>query len=194
MPRSSKSFLFPDVNVWLALTYDRHVHHSAAKAWLEGVDTGARLCFCRFTQISFLRLLNTSAVMGEDGVLSQSRAWNAYDRWIEEGDAILLEEPAAIEPSFRVFSQQSRPAPKDWADSYLAAFASVLGLKLVSFDQSFRQRFRESIILRPVDVTDPLGGLRPTRPRTANPVPAAVAAQSSLRAAGRPLAGGLAKD
>jgi len=148
MPRSSKSFLFPDVNVWLALTYDRHIHHSAAKNWLEGVDTAARLCFCRFTQISFLRLLNIGAVMGEDGVLSQARAWDAYDRWIEDGDAILLEEPAAIEPSFRAFSQQTRPAPKDWADSYLAAFASVLNLRLVSFDQGFRQRAKESIILR----------------------------------------------
>ncbi len=149
MPRSSKSFLFPDVNVWLALTYERHVHHSAAKDWLEGVDTAARLCFCRFTQISFLRLLNTSVVMGEDGVLSQAQAWDAYDRWIEDGAAILLEEPAAIEPSFRAFSRQTRLAPKDWADSYLAAFASVLSLRLVSFDQGFRQRVKESIILRP---------------------------------------------
>jgi uncharacterized protein len=149
MPRSSKSFLFPDVNVWLALTYDRHIHHLAAKDWLEGVAPEARLCFCRFTQISFLRLLNTSAVMGEDGVLSQARAWDAYDRWIEEGGVILLEEPAAIEPSFRTFSQQTRPAPKDWADSYLAAFASVLNLRLVSFDQGFRSRVRDSVILRP---------------------------------------------
>jgi toxin-antitoxin system PIN domain toxin len=149
MPGSSKSFLFPDVNVWLALTYERHIHHSAAKDWLESVDPEARLCFCRFTQISFLRLLNTSAVMGEDGVLSQAHAWDAYDRWIEDGDAILLDEPAAIEPSFRAFSQQTRPAPKDWADSYLAAFASILGLRLVTFDRVFQQRVRGSIVLRP---------------------------------------------
>jgi toxin-antitoxin system PIN domain toxin len=149
MPRSSKSFLFPDVNVWLALTYERHIHHSVAKDWLEGVNPAARLCFCRFTQISFLRLLNTEAVMGEDGVLSQARAWEAYDRWVEDGDAILLEEPAAIEPSFRAFSQQTRPAPKDWADSYLAAFASILSLRLVTFDRSLQQRVKESIVLRP---------------------------------------------
>ncbi|SPE45639.1 Ribonuclease VapC (fragment) [Candidatus Sulfotelmatobacter sp. SbA7] len=60
-----------------------------------------------------------------------------------------LEEPAAIEPSFRAFSQQARPAPKDWADSYLAAFVSVLSLRLVSFDQGFQRRVKESIILRP---------------------------------------------
>jgi len=148
MPRSLKSFLFPDVNVWLALTYQRHVHHSAAKRWFEHLDDEARLCFCRFTQISFLRLLNTKAVMGEDGVMNQAEAWHIYDRWVEGAGAILLEEPAAIEPSFRAFSQRIHPAPKDWADSYLAAFASVAGVRLVSFDQAFCARVEESITLK----------------------------------------------
>jgi predicted nucleic acid-binding protein len=26
--------LLPDVNVWLALTFDSHVHHPVAKSWL----------------------------------------------------------------------------------------------------------------------------------------------------------------
>ncbi len=148
MPRSSKSFLFPDVNVWLALTYEKHIHHSAARYWLEQLDDQARLCFCRFTQISFLRLLNTKAVMGDDGVMNQAGAWNIYDRWIDSGIAIFLEEPAAIERSFRAFSRQAHPAPKDWADSYLAAFASVCGINLVSFDQAFRARVETAIILK----------------------------------------------
>ena len=80
MPRSTTSFLFPDVNVWLALSYQRHVHHPAAKAWFERLDENARLCFCRFTQLGLLRLLTTDAVMGEDKVLSQAEAWRAYDR------------------------------------------------------------------------------------------------------------------
>lgn len=147
MARSSKSFLFPDVNVWLALTYDRHVHHTVAKRWFEHSDKEARLCFCRFTQISFLRLLNTSAVMGEDGVMNQAEAWHVYDQWVENAGAMLLEEPAAIEPSFRAFSRQARPAPKDWADSYLAAFASVAGVRLVSFDQAVCARVAGSITL-----------------------------------------------
>ena len=33
-----KSSLFLDVNVWLALTHDRHVHHSVAADWLAEYD------------------------------------------------------------------------------------------------------------------------------------------------------------
>jgi hypothetical protein len=32
MPPSTTS-LFPDINVWVALTYEGHVHHAAAAAW-----------------------------------------------------------------------------------------------------------------------------------------------------------------
>src|SRR5579862_4485034 len=148
MPRSSKSFLFPDVNVWLALTYEGHVHHSSARNWFERIDDEARLCFCRFTQISFLRLLTTHAVMGDDSVLSQSEAWRMYDRWADDGRAVFLEEPPTIESSFRSLSSKSEPAPKDWADSYLAAFASTSGVKLVTFDKSLAARVREPILLR----------------------------------------------
>ena len=147
MPRSSKSFLFPDVNVWLALTYERHVHHSAVGRWFQRLDPESQLCFCRFTQISLLRLLNTSAVMGSE-VMNQTDAWNAYDQWIDSGVAVLLDEPTGLERSFRAFSQQTKPAPKDWADSYLAAFASVSGVRLVTFDRSFAGRHQDVIILR----------------------------------------------
>lgn len=148
MPRSSKSFLFPDVNVWLALTYEGHVHHSSARQWFERIDDESRLCFCRFTQISFLRLLTTEAVMGDDAVLNQSEAWRMYDRWVDDGGAVFLEEPPTIESSFRSLSSKSHPAPKDWADSYLAAFAATSGIKLVTFDKALATRVREPILLK----------------------------------------------
>ena len=77
MPRFSRSFLFPDVNVWIALTYGGHVHHKVARTWFEEVNMEARVCFCRFTQISLLRLLTTRAVMGTDEVMTQTQAWQA---------------------------------------------------------------------------------------------------------------------
>jgi hypothetical protein len=41
--------LLPDVNVWLALTFDSHVHHPAAKTWFDGLAD--EVCFfCRLTQ------------------------------------------------------------------------------------------------------------------------------------------------
>lgn len=147
MPRSSKSFLFPDVNVWVALTYERHVHHVAARQWFHNLESEARVCFCRFTQLSLLRLLTTEAVMGDE-VLSQAGAWDAYDGWIENGKVVLLEEPSAIERTFRSLTQELRPSPKNWADSYLAAFATVSGLRLVTFDQAFRDMTGNFLILK----------------------------------------------
>lgn len=148
MPKSSRSFLFPDVNVWVALTYQGHVHHLAAKKWFDSLDDDARLCFCRFTQLSLLRLLTTEALMGKADVRSQVEAWETYDHWLEDGRVMLMDEPPGLEPVFRSLSLARRPAPKDWADSYLIAFASVSELKLVTFDRALEGRTRELLLLK----------------------------------------------
>ena len=51
-----------DLNVWLALVYDGHVHHLAAVSWFEKVE-GASAAFCRITQLGLLRLLTNRTVM-----------------------------------------------------------------------------------------------------------------------------------
>jgi uncharacterized protein len=147
MPRSSRSFLFPDVNVWLALTVDSHIHHFIAHRWLSSLDLDAYVCFCRATQISFLRLLTTEAVMGKDKTLSQAEAWKTYDRWLENDRVSFVAEPPEVEAHFRSLSNQNRPAPKDWADAYLAAFAYAADLTLVSFDQTFRSKLKNVQLL-----------------------------------------------
>ncbi len=45
-----------DSNVWLALALSKHVHHKAAREWLEAVEKLVSVCFCRATQRTFLRL------------------------------------------------------------------------------------------------------------------------------------------
>ena len=148
MPRSTRSFPFPDVNVWIALTYRGHIHYTAAKMWLNSLSDDTEICFCRLTQLGFLRLLTTPAVMGNK-VLSQSAAWDAYDDWLDNGHAIFVEEPPSVNPAFRSFSQPGHPRPKDWADSYVAAFAQVSGLQLVTFDQVLHRRTFGSLLLKP---------------------------------------------
>lgn len=148
MLRSSISFHFPDVNVWIALTYQGHIHHATAARWFANVGDESRLCFCRITQLSLLRLLTTAAVMGSE-VLSQAEAWKVYDRWLEDQRVVFLDEPAGLDRTFRAFSRRKQPAPKDWADSYLAAFASVSGLTLVTFDQAFRGKTKDMLLLEP---------------------------------------------
>ena len=149
MPKSSSSFLFPDVNVWLALSYERHKHYAAARAWFERLEDDARACFCRLTQISLLRLLTTGAVMGENEVLSQVGAWRVYDRWLEDDRVLFLEEPPSMEVRFRAFSHQQRAAPKDWSDSYLCAFAEAAGLRLVTFDRALSTKSGDLLLLNP---------------------------------------------
>ena len=131
-----RSFLFPDVNVWLALTVARHTHHSAALQWLDSLEV-AQLYFCRLTQIALLRLLTTPQVMGED-VLSQGRAWAAYNRWFEDGRAGFHPEPdaAGLDRLFHRFSVGPHSSPKLWSDAYLAAFATLASLTLVTFDRA----------------------------------------------------------
>lgn len=52
-----------DSNVWLALALSKHVHHIAAREWLETVDEPASVLFCRATQQTFLRLLTNASVL-----------------------------------------------------------------------------------------------------------------------------------
>ena len=146
MPRSSSLFLFPDVNVWIALTWHGHIHHSVAASWFARLEDDARLCFCRVTQLSFLRLLTTQAVMHSD-IRSQAEAWQVYDRWLDDPRIVSLDEPQGLELTLRRHSRLKQPAPKDWADAYILAFALVSGLRLVTFDQAFRDKTNDLVLL-----------------------------------------------
>jgi uncharacterized protein len=136
------------VNVWVALTWEGHIHHVAARTWFQGADPEIRIAFCRLTQISLLRLLTTRAVMGPD-VMSLTEAWSAYDYWMRDERILFLEEPANIEPAFRLFSRRPRVHSKIWADAYLAAFATVEEMELVTFDREFEGKVDKLRILTP---------------------------------------------
>ena len=84
----------------------------------------------------------------ENKVLSQASAWEVYDDWLENGRAGYIEEPPSIERIFRSLSQSKQPAPKDWADSYVSAFAQVSGLRLVTFDQALQKRTEGALLLK----------------------------------------------
>lgn len=120
-----------------------------ARSWLESVGDSGRLFFCRFTQLGLLRLLTAEVVMGPDEVMSQAQAWTTYDRWLEDERISFLDEPPEVEPEFRALTQSGQAAPKDWADSYLAAFAAAAQLTLVTFDQTLSDKARQLILLKP---------------------------------------------
>ena len=147
MTESSRLFLFPDINVWVALTYDRHVHHPAARQWFDHLPPMARLFFCRLTQLGLLRLLSSAAVMGSDLAKGQQEAWKVYDSWLQDERIEFLEEPAELEEQFRALTRSPQASPKEWADSYLLAFASAADLRLVTLDQALRQKGANILLL-----------------------------------------------
>jgi uncharacterized protein len=146
MSVSSTSSVFPDLNVWIALSSTRHAHHLKAADWLHSADE-VRLAFCRYTQLGFLRLLTTQAVMGDD-TLSQIEAWHEYDQWLKTGLVVVLEEPRLLEETFRSHTEGRRSSPKEWSDAYLAAFAIASGIRLVTFDRALKSRLKDAILLR----------------------------------------------
>jgi toxin-antitoxin system PIN domain toxin len=129
--------LLPDVNVWLALAFERHAHHVTAKSWFTEVpDAGC--AFCRMTQQGFFRLASNPRVFEEDA-LSLSGAWWTYDALLGDPRVRFADESADLESIWREYTRGQAFSPKVWNDAYLAAFARTARYELVTFDRGFRQ-------------------------------------------------------
>jgi uncharacterized protein len=140
-----KSLAFPDVNVWLALLLEDHVHRTAALHWWN-TTSSETIAFCRFTQMSVLRLLTTDAAMN-GRPLTMPSAWKAYDRLFEDDRVAMLSESAGLDDHFRRHAALRLSSPKLWADAYLSAFAVTCAAGLVTFDRALARRLPDSILL-----------------------------------------------
>jgi toxin-antitoxin system PIN domain toxin len=127
----------PDINVWLALAFEVHVHHKAAAHWLDTVHLPAGAAFCRLTQQGFLRLATNPTVFGQNA-LTLDDAWSAYDALLADERIAFLPEPIDMESGWREYTTGHRYSHRAWSDAYLAAFARSGHLNLVSFDSGFR--------------------------------------------------------
>lgn len=134
-----------DINVWLAMTWDRHPQHASAARWYDSTDDAA-FWFCRFTMLGFLRLLTNPQVMG-DSTVSLFSAFELYDQWRQDPRVGLASEPRGMEPLFRQATAPfaKLPATKAIADCYLVAFAEAVGANVVTFDKGMARtaRFRQ---------------------------------------------------
>ena len=145
MSISMNTLNFLDANVWLALLWSRHVHAERAREWFERSGEEP-IFFCRFTQITVLRLVTTESIMERD-TRSMSEAWSLWDRIWADPRISFLPEPEDLEKEFRTRSRLSSRSPKVWAGAYLLAFASAAGLKLVTFDRALNSRGVEVLVL-----------------------------------------------
>jgi uncharacterized protein len=129
----------PDVNLWIALVYRAHRQHPSAATWFGGLKQDSPY-FCRLSQISFLRLLSHPEVMQQE-VKSQREAWRIYDRLLDDERISFHSEsdPEHVNLILRRLTSGRGRSSKQWQDAYLAAFAEMAGLTIVTFDRSMRQ-------------------------------------------------------
>jgi toxin-antitoxin system PIN domain toxin len=125
----------PDLNVWLALLNANHPHHAAAKRYWED-DAASRIAFCRITMLGLLRLSTNNAVMGGKPY-RVDEAWQAYRAAAALPEVSFVAEPQGIDALMQEHSAAPSFRSTDWTDAYLAAFAQLAGLRLVSFDKGF---------------------------------------------------------
>jgi len=132
-------FLFPDIDVWLALSDHDHEDHGKCYRWFRNLDSNDRICFCRVTQVGLLKHLTAGAVMGGEEALHCDEAWHVIDDWSRDSRIIFLAEPSDFEEEFRALSQRG-PTCESWNNVYLIAFARVAGLRLVTMDEAMRDK------------------------------------------------------
>ncbi len=128
-----------DANAWLALVVEKHVHHQAIYSFWKNIPSETPCFFCRVTQMSFLRLLCNKQVMGESR-LTMTRAWNLYDELLKSESTSFMEEFDSLlhESEWRKLTQTKGASGSTWTDAYLATFAFIGNLSILTFDQGFR--------------------------------------------------------
>jgi uncharacterized protein len=139
------SLSFPDINVLLAVAAPEHVYAPIARRWWEQ-ETGI-IAFSRLTQLGFLRLMTTAAVM--DGKpLTITAAWRIYDRLYEDDRVTFVSEPPEVEKRFREKASGRTASPKVWADAWLLALAQASEGVLVTFDKALASRGAHCLLSR----------------------------------------------
>jgi len=125
--------LLPDINLWLALVFERHFHHRAANAWFLEQEIGS--ChFCRITQQGLLRLASNPRVFADEAVTLHG-AWQLYDSLLSDERIRFAPESPGLEPHWRSHAQGRTFSPHVWSDAYLVAFARAASLTVVTFDR-----------------------------------------------------------
>jgi toxin-antitoxin system PIN domain toxin len=124
-----------DVNVIFPLLVSRHQYRDKALEWFDSTAIG-EVVFARLARLGALRLLSTAQVMGPD-VLSPKNAIKALETLEEDERVALLREPDGLDARLKSLVAARVATPNLWTDAYLAAFATLADLQLVSFDRGF---------------------------------------------------------
>ncbi|MEI6415619.1 MAG: TA system VapC family ribonuclease toxin [Pseudomonadota bacterium] len=105
--------------------------------------------FCRSTQQSFLRLASTPALLkayGAEGLTNRD-ALVALAALLALPQVCEREEPPGVFALWHRLATCDTASPKVWMDAYLAAFAIVSGLRMVTLDRDFRNFMAQGLDL-----------------------------------------------
>lgn len=115
------------------------------EAWrsLRLLTGDARLIFSRYMQVGLLRILTNQAAMGRQ-TLTLRRAWEVFDRWLEDPRVEFYPEPRGLDVAFAVTAPFAARSASKWVgDCYLLAFAKENNATLVTLGRALLQVARE---------------------------------------------------
>jgi toxin-antitoxin system PIN domain toxin len=137
LPESA--FLF-DVNVWVALAFVAHPHHSLALSAFHATSKNRSAVFCRSTQQSFLRLVSTPAFLRLSNAtgLTNRDAIRMLEQIMARPTVAFRDELPGLLPLWYQMATRDSASPKVWMDAYLAAFAIAADLTMVTLDRDFK--------------------------------------------------------
>lgn len=125
----------PDLNLWLALAWSGHIHHSRARRYWEE-EAAAEVVFCSVTALGLVRLLSQPAVMGTSA-LSLAEAAAILRDFVSQPGVSFRSEPPGSWDVFQMLVGKGEWPARLCTDAHLAATALVQSLRLVSFDADF---------------------------------------------------------
>ncbi|KAF1046737.1 TA system VapC family ribonuclease toxin [Xylophilus sp.] len=123
-----------DVNVLLAVTWPKHMHHALARQWFRAVPRRAWASCC-VTQLGFVRL--SSSVQFTADAVTPPQAANLLQRWCQRTDHVWVPDLPLEEVP--VFASPVLIGHRQVTDAYLLGLAEHHGLKLATLDRGLRQ-------------------------------------------------------
>ncbi len=139
-----------DSNVWVALAFSSHPHHSRAQEVFASATPENPACFCRATQQSFLRLSTTPVLLrtyGAEGFTNRD-ALHLLRTLSRLPTVHFLPEPPDLDALWLKLAALPSASPKVWMDAYLAAFAIRHQTEFVTLDRDFSSFEKDHLQLK----------------------------------------------
>ena len=129
-----------DTNVWLAASFDSHLHHNICRQFL--VENAPKVRLCRAVQQSWLQLLSTPTVqkgLGSDPI-DNTQAIEIVSAFTQSLHiSKITKEPDRLERLWTQFASAPTASPKVWMDAFFAAFAICSNMAWATLDSDFHR-------------------------------------------------------